>query len=160
VLAYEGADDLTLQAVARLLDEQATGFTVEGSRPWLGMGVEGAASALPRALWSGRMGPWTQALWAREVSRRAGLEGTVRRSTDHLVVELGASPRALCGEGPTSGLELVLDPELVARGLLELHPEAVAAASRLAGWTGPDHAVFGATGPLAPPQDPCAASGG
>ncbi len=155
LLAYEGADVDTRIAVSRLLEEQALDLTLEGARPWLGVGVGGAAPTLPRALWTGRMGPWVQALWAREVMRRGGSEGGVRRSPDHLVVSLGSSPRTLCGDGKALGLEVVLDVELVARGLLELHPEAAAAASRLAGWTGPDHAIFGGTGAAPPPPDPC-----
>ena len=105
------------------------------------------------------MGPWTQALWGRELARRSQVEGDVRRSDTHLVATLGASPQTLCGRGASKGtLRVVLDQELVARALLELHPEAIAAASRIAGWTGPDHAVFGGTGEQAPPADPCGTS--
>ncbi len=161
VLDHERAQGATREAVAALLSSQAEALAGPHGRPWDGVGIGGESPTLPRALWSGRMGPWTQALWARELARRSALEGEVRRSETHLVATLGTSPQTLCGRGATQGeLRVVLDRELVARALLELHPEAIAAASRVAGWTGPDHAVFGATGEEAPPADPCGSSEG
>lgn len=159
VLAYEHAGAGTTEAVAALLADQARVLSGPHGRPWDGVGVGGEAPTLPASLWSGRMGPWTQALWGRELARRSQVEGDVRRSDTHLVATLGASPQTLCGRGASKGtLRVVLDQELVARALLELHPEAIAAASRIAGWTGPDHAVFGGTGEQAPPADPCGTS--
>ncbi len=156
LLAWEQVERPVVDAVVRLIGDQATMARSEQARPWLGIGEEAAVAGVPATVWTGRMGPWTQALWARDLALRADLDGEVRRSSDHLVVTLGATTRTLCGKGAVKGkLDAVLDDELVARALLEMHPDAVAAASRLAGWTGPDHPLFGATGATPPPQDPC-----
>ena len=142
-----------------LLEQQASDATSSSGRHWLGIGGGGRASTLPAALWTGRMGPWTQAVWAVELARRSGGQAEVRAGRGHLSVEQGGSVRSLCEHAPLEGdSRRVGDAELVARALLELHPEGLAAASRIARWSGPAHGIFGPTGDQVPPEDPCTAS--